>query len=125
VVDREETVRIDSNAKETRVCVDNIRVIANFEIVQYRRRAKISKLSTILDTIEFWWVDSMGVILVENAFHSSVTDTANDYSIITIINDFGENIGLVALFLFFTLRNPKVFLVSSDSELKIVWTTPN
>ena len=67
VVDREESVRVDSHTKETRVGVDDVRGVSHAKIVQHRRRAQVSQLSAILHTIKLRWVHTIGICFVQNA----------------------------------------------------------
>ena len=61
-------VWINNNAKESRVCIDELGFESNIQVVKDRSIIEIGQISHVLTFLKFWWIDLSDLFRLEYLF---------------------------------------------------------
>jgi len=106
VVNGEQLVGVDHDAEESRVSIDDVSIITKLKVVEHGGLREITKLSTILDTVELDRVHAVDFILLINLLSLILSKLDNSDVGVRLVDD---DSGLITLVAF--SGNPNVLLI--------------
>jgi len=106
VVNREQLIWVDHDAEESRVSVNDVGIITKLKVVEHGGLREITKLSTILHTVELDRVHAVDFVLLIDLLSLILSKLNNSHIGVRLVDDDG---GLVTLLAFG--GNPNVLFV--------------